>query len=106
MCQQHEVDLKVGDTGYLAVKPSQQSAGPALYELVDITNRQANDALNLVVVIDDRFDRAAAKSTQQVFRGVASNVVSYSRLPLWASLCFTSSRSSPSPPHAGFFTAR
>ncbi len=78
--KQHEVDLKVGDTGYLAVKPSQQSAAPALYKLVDITNRQANDALDLVVVIDDRFDKAAAKSTQQVFRGVASNVVSYSKI--------------------------
>lgn len=78
--KRHEVDFKVGDTGYVAVKPSQQSAAPALYKLVDITNRQANAAAAFVVVIDDRFDKEAAKNTQQVFRGIASSVVAYSKI--------------------------
>lgn len=78
--KKHELDFKLDGTGYVAVKPSQQSAAPALYKLVDITNRQSNAAENLIVVIDDRFDKPAAKSTQQIFRGIATEVISYSKL--------------------------
>ena len=67
-------------SGYLAVKPTQQSAAPALYKLVDITNRQTNDGENIVVVIDDRFDKQAAKNTQQVFRSIVSDVIHFSKL--------------------------
>jgi hypothetical protein len=33
-----------------------------------------------VVVIDDRFDKLASKSTQQVFRGIATEVMGYSKI--------------------------
>ena len=78
--KRQELDVKLGSIGYLAVKPNPKSAAPALYKLVDITNRQSNSAEELVVVIDDRFDPGAAKNTQQVFRGIASNVISFSKI--------------------------
>lgn len=78
--KRQELDIKLGSIGYLAVKPNQKSAAPALYKLVDITNRQSNSSEELVVVIDDRFDPVAAKNTQQVFRGIASNVISFSKI--------------------------
>lgn len=78
--KRHELDVKLGNTGYLAVKPNQKSAAPALYKLVDITNRQSNSDEELVVVIDDRFDKSAAKNTQQVFRSIASNVINFSKI--------------------------
>lgn len=78
--KRHELDVKLGATGYLAVKPNQKSAAPALYKLVDITNRQSNSSEELVVVIDDRFDSVAAKNMHQVFRGMASNVISFSKI--------------------------
>ena len=49
-------------------------------QLVDITNRQTNDGENIVVVIDDRFDKQAAKNTQQVFRSIVSDVIHFSKL--------------------------
>ncbi|AOV03609.1 MULTISPECIES: DUF1828 domain-containing protein [Delftia] len=78
--KRHELDFKMEGSGYLAVKPTQQSAAPALYKLVDITNRQTNDGENIVVVIDDRFDKQAAKNTQQVFRSIVSDVIHFSKL--------------------------
>lgn len=78
--KRHELDAKLDGTGYLAVKPSQTSAAHALYKLVDITNRQSNATEELVVVIDDRFDKTAAKNTQQVFRSVANTVINFSKL--------------------------
>lgn len=78
--KRHELDFSLGGKGYLAVKPNQQSAAPALYKLVDITNRQTNADAQLVVVIDDRYDKTAAKNTKQVFRSIASDVISFSRI--------------------------
>ncbi|AVS75006.1 DUF1828 domain-containing protein [Paracidovorax cattleyae] len=78
--KRHELDFKIGGTGYVAVKPSPQSAAPALYKLVDITNRESNAHESLAVVVDDRFDQEGAKSTQQVFRGIASRVIGYSKI--------------------------
>lgn len=78
--KKHELDFKLGGVGYLAVKPSQKSAAPALYKLVDITNRQSNADETLTVVIDDRHDKLAAKNTQQVFRSIASSVINFSKI--------------------------
>lgn len=78
--KRHALDFKIASSGYLAVKPTQQSAAPALYKLVDITNRQTNADESIVVVIDDRFDKKAAKNTQQVFRSIASDVIHFSSL--------------------------
>lgn len=78
--KKHELDFSLGGKGYLAVKPNQQSAAPALYKLVDITNRQTNEDMQFVVVIDDRHDKSAAKNTTQVFRSVANDVINYSRI--------------------------
>lgn len=78
--KRHELDFSLGGKGFLAVKPTQQSAAPALYKLVDITNRQSNEELEFVVVIDDRNDKKAAKSTTQVFRSIANDVINYSHL--------------------------
>lgn len=78
--KRHELDFKFEDKGYLAVKPNQQSAAPALYKLVDITNRQTNAEEQLVVVIDDRFDKTAAKNMKQVFRSIASDVIGFSKI--------------------------
>lgn len=74
------MDFKFEDKGYLAIKPNQQSAAPALYKLVDITNRQINSEEQLVVVIDDRYDKNAAKNMKQVFRSVASEVIGFSKI--------------------------
>lgn len=78
--KRHELDFKIDGTGYVAVKPAPQSAAPALYKLVDITNRESNALESLAVVVDDRFDKGAAKSTQQVFRGIVNKVVAYSKI--------------------------
>jgi len=78
--KRHELDFGLGGKGYIAVKPNQQSAAPALYKLVDIINRQTNADAHLVVVIDDRHDKNAAKNTKQVFRSIASDVISFSRI--------------------------
>lgn len=78
--KRHELDFKLDEVGYLTVKPNQQSAAPALYKLVDITNRQSNADETLTVVIDDRFDKTAAKNTQQVFRSIASSVINFSKI--------------------------
>lgn len=78
--KRHELDVKINGTGYIAVKPNQQSAAPALYKLVDITNRQSNNDEPLAVVVDDRIDKEGAKNTMQVFRGIASKVVSFSKI--------------------------
>lgn len=77
--KKHALDFKFNGVGYIAIKPSQQSAAPALYKLVDITNRNSNVDEEVVVVVDDRFDKAAAKRVSQVFRTVAE-VVSFSRI--------------------------
>lgn len=78
--KRHELDFKIDGAGYIAVKPAPQSAAPALYKLVDITNRESNALERLAVVVDDRFDKEAAKSTQQVFRGIANTVIAYSKI--------------------------
>lgn len=78
--KQHEVDFKLDGVGYLAVKPNQKSAAPALYKLVDITNRLSNAEEEFTVVIDDRFDKAAANNTLQVFMSIATNVIGFSRI--------------------------
>lgn len=77
--KKHTLDFKFNGVGYIAIKPSQQSAAPALYKLVDITNRNSNVDEEVIVVVDDRFDKAAAKRVSQVFRTVAE-VVSFSRI--------------------------
>lgn len=78
--KRHELDFSFDGKGYIAVRPNQQSAAPALYKLVDITNRQTNEDVQLVVVIDDRHDKIAAKNTKQVFRSIASDVISFSKI--------------------------
>lgn len=78
--KRHELDFGLDGKGYIAVKPSQQSAAPALYKLVDIINRQTNADEQLIVVIDDRYDKDAAKNTKQVFRSIASDVIAFSKI--------------------------
>ncbi|WP_272970671.1 DUF1828 domain-containing protein [Comamonas terrigena] len=78
--KRHELDFSFNGKGYIAVRPNQQSAAPALYKLVDITNRQTNEDAKLVVVIDDRHDKTAAKNTKQVFRSIASDVISFTKI--------------------------
>ena len=78
--KRHELDFSLDGKGYMAVKPSPQSAAPALYKLVDITNRQINEGSQLIVVIDDRHDKRAAKNTAQVFRSIADDVISFSKI--------------------------
>lgn len=78
--KRHEIDFSIGNMGYFAIKPSQQSAAPALYKLIDITNRLDNESKNFTVIIDDRFDKSAAKNTKQVFRSVADDVIDFSKI--------------------------
>lgn len=77
--KRYELDFKFNGVGYLAIRPNQQSAAPALFKLVDITNRTSNDNEEFCVVIDDREDHEAAKNTAQVFRSTAT-VVNFSRI--------------------------
>lgn len=79
--KKHTLDFKLNGIGYIAIKPSQQAAAPAIYKLVDITNRNTNIDEEIVVVIDDRFDKSAAKNISQVFRSL-SEVVNFSRIDI------------------------
>lgn len=76
----HEVDFSIDDVGYFAIKPTQQSAAPALYKLVDISNRIDNESKKFTVIIDDRFDKSSAKNTRQVFRSIADDVIDFSKI--------------------------
>ena len=79
--KKHTLDFKFNGIGYIAIKPSQKSAAPAIYKLVDITNRNTNIDEEIIVVIDDRFDKSAAKNIGQVFRSL-SEVVNFSRIDI------------------------
>lgn len=70
--REYEFDFDVDGTLVLAISARHQSTSSALHKLVDIKGLPANQALQTMIVIDDRKDQKTAKSEIMILSSVSS----------------------------------